>query len=443
MPPQILSLVLALFVGAAPGAPGPAAVTSARVARLEVRLDTSASVTVVRLNPGRFVADRVVSKTPGIAVESSPTGWTVRGGKRGASVRLRAVLEEPTLASSFRLRLRTSSGGGATMQVVNTSRSHFQVASLRATPSAPDRTIMLGRRAVLGGAEPAVRRADARKLVLAAYHPWYGTNYSSPKLADRPSNPRHTRSPAGVLDMTRQAASAGIDGFVVSWAGAAQNGAGFDLALRAAERTGTVATAYLEAQAARSPQVAARWLDEALRRSASPAFLKSGGVPVVFVFRMNTLRPTGWKWVLDELRARGRRVKLVGDAGLQAYGSVEWGFHQYSPNGQTPEGNRLWNRRSVAEARLLADGPAKAFVATVSPGFDNRRAVGPSGKYVARGTAGERYAAIWEAALASNADWILVTSWNEWFEGTAVEPSIGAGDLALRQTTSFAARFTR
>jgi hypothetical protein len=60
---------------------------------------------------------------------------------------------------------------------------------------------------------------------------------------------------------------------------------------------------------------------------------------------------------------------------------------------------------------------------------------------VARGEAGERYLASWEAALAAQPDWIMITSWNEWFEGTSVEPSIGHGDLALRQTAEQAARF--
>jgi len=68
------------------------------------------------------------------------------------------------------------------------------------------------------------------------------------------------------------------------------------------------------------------------------------------------------------------------------------------------------------------------------------RVLKPGGAlYVDRGPAGERYQATWDAALASDPDWILVTSWNEWYEGTAVEPSVRFGDLALRQTADNAA----
>jgi hypothetical protein len=64
-------------------------------------------------------------------------------------------------------------------------------------------------------------------------------------------------------------------------------------------------------------------------------------------------------------------------------------------------------------------------------------------KVVNRGANGETYAGTWEAALASPAEWVVVTSWNEWFEGTAVEPGTSAGDLALRQTERYASMFKR
>jgi hypothetical protein len=60
---------------------------------------------------------------------------------------------------------------------------------------------------------------------------------------------------------------------------------------------------------------------------------------------------------------------------------------------------------------------------------------------VSRGANGERYQLTWDAALANDPDWVLVTSWNEWYEGTVVQPSVRAGDLALLQTKANAATF--
>jgi hypothetical protein len=46
-----------------------------------------------------------------------------------------------------------------------------------------------------------------------------------------------------------------------------------------------------------------------------------------------------------------------------------------------------------------------------------------------------------EAALATDPQWaVLVTSWNEWPEGTQIEPSTTYGDFYLQLTAEFARR---
>ena len=448
MPLQFASFVLALFIGAAPVVPAPVTTQAPRLARLDVSVVTSAPTTVVRLWPGAVLARRVVSNTGGLQIQADPTGWTIRGGRRGASVRLSAVFEDASDASRLTLRLRTIGSGKARLRIRNVSSSAFNVADATLA-GAGVRSLSLSRTRVFGRVAPKAGSADERKLVLAAYYPWYGSNYGNPMLSDRPSDPRNTRDADDVLAMTRQANAAGIDGFVTAWTGAERSGPGLDLVLDAARRTGSVASVYLETQAANAeirqglparPAVMLRWIEQALQRSSDPAFLTSGGVPVMFVFRMNALRPAGWTWIHEQLRARGRRVRLVGDAGLNGYDAQSWGYHRYVPNNGEARMLSAWNRGASADAKLLSS-PSRLFVATVSPGYDDRPSRGTSGNYIPRGAAGERYAATWDAVFASEADWVLVTSWNEWFEGTAIEPSVGAGEVALRQTASYAARF--
>jgi hypothetical protein len=48
---------------------------------------------------------------------------------------------------------------------------------------------------------------------------------------------------------------------------------------------------------------------------------------------------------------------------------------------------------------------------------------------------------MWEQAIAANPDWILVTSWNEWHEGSEIEPSLELGDRELKTTKQFARKF--
>ena len=448
MPLQVVSIALALFIGAAPVAPTPIATPAPRVARLDISVTTSAPTTVVRMWPGVVLAHRVVSNAGGSRIQADPAGWTIRGGRSGTSVRLSAIFEDASEASRLTLQLRTVGSGAAKLRIRNVSASPFRVADA-ALATSGIRSMSLLRSRVFGRVAPEATSADTRKLVLAAYYPWYGSQYGNTRLSDRPSDPRSTRDAADVLAMTRQARAAGIDGFVTSWTGAERDGAGLDLVLDAARQTGSVASVYLETQAANAeirpgvpahPAVMLRWIEQALQRSSDPAFLRSGGVPVMFVFKMNAIGPAGWKWIHDQLRARGRRVLLIGDAGLNAYGAHSWGYHRYVPTNGDARTLSAWNRAASADAKLLSS-PSRLFVATVSPGYDDRPSRGTAGTFIPRGNAGERYAATWNAVFPSDADWVLVTSWNEWFEGTAVEPSIGAGDLALRQTASYAERF--
>jgi len=54
---------------------------------------------------------------------------------------------------------------------------------------------------------------------------------------------------------------------------------------------------------------------------------------------------------------------------------------------------------------------------------------------------GATYRATLDGAAASDPDWILITSWNEWWENTHIEPSVNFGDQYLQITREFAARW--
>jgi len=98
----------------------------------------------------------------------------------------------------------------------------------------------------------------------------------------------------------------------------------------------------------------------------------------------------------------------------------------------------MYYQRMLAPADAM--GP-RLFAATVSPGYDDRNARGADRPVAPRGSNGERYAASWTAAMTAAPDWVVITSWNEWFEGTAVQPSENFGDMASRQTADLASRF--
>ena len=58
---------------------------------------------------------------------------------------------------------------------------------------------------------------------------------------------------------------------------------------------------------------------------------------------------------------------------------------------------------------------------SVGPGYDARRATGDERVKPRRN--GATYDSMWKAALGANADAVTITSFNEWHEGTQIEPA--------------------
>ncbi len=62
------------------------------------------------------------------------------------------------------------------------------------------------------------------------------------------------------------------------------------------------------------------------------------------------------------------------------------------------------------------------FAPSVGPGYDETRAIFGSGRQKSRED-GKRYDSMWEYAIDSGSQWVTVTSFNEWHEGTQIEPA--------------------
>ncbi len=82
-------------------------------------------------------------------------------------------------------------------------------------------------------------------------------------------------------------------------------------------------------------------------------------------------------------------------------------------------------------------------ISCATPGFDNRTCAGWGSdfSYLPRG-AGEIYRAMWKFNLeAKGVDWVYLPTWNDWTEGSQIEPSVEDGGLFLKLTAVAVARF--
>jgi hypothetical protein len=285
--------------------------------------------------------------------------------------------------------------------------------------------------------------------VLAFTYPWFDeTAATDPLLSVHPTEPWRSWSAEDALRATQLARQNGIDGFVLSWAGGAQHGLALYHALNAAAQTGGTATILLETVEAGTPAVAEQWIREALRQSSSPAFQRLDGVPVVFAFDAGVLPKAEWRGISDRLAASGTPVRIIADI-WDGQGGAVAGMYRYNAMLQTPTDPMTateltdWNRgisRALRARATLGHGDPGLVVATVQPGWDDRPLRGAD-RLAVPWDGVETYGATWQAALAAEPDWVVITSWNEWFEGTGIAPSAEHGTDALVATGHWAQLF--
>jgi uncharacterized protein YraI len=277
-------------------------------------------------------------------------------------------------------------------------------------------------------------------LVLAFYYDWFDENIWKPsQVADMPVSRYSSRDPQAVARQIQQARGAGIDAFVVSWWGAG-NPTDDNLKIvldQARAANFSVAVDFeLTSPFYRSRNDAVNSLRRLIATHANhPAYLRVNGKPVIFFWRQQNYSVDTWQVIRDSVDPNHQTL-WIAEGVDTSYLRVFDGHHLYSV---------AWARDPAAELQKYAGhvrayGADKIWVATAMPGNDDTR-THRKGAYVRDRRGGDLYRETWRGALASSPDWTIITSWNEWVEGTMIEPSVSYGDLYLNITREFAAIF--
>jgi len=128
---------------------------------------------------------------------------------------------------------------------------------------------------------------------------------------------------------------------------------------------------------------------------------------------------------------------LIGFDGIHLFSAAYWGILQ----NDITAGDQGF--RDKIDAYNHAHHTHKIWAAGVLPGYDDTRIPGRKGTYIVPRHNGATYRESWNGALASNPDWITITTFNEWFEGAMIEPGIHYGNLYLDITRAFARRWQK
>lgn len=243
------------------------------------------------------------------------------------------------------------------------------------------------------------------------------------------------------------AKEAWIDGFIVSWWGISPaTDEGMSKILDIADKYGRNITIYYETNRCKTKEERIKRGIEDLthvlnKYGTHPAFLKINGKPVIFVYSrvMGQVSLDEWVAIVEGTRKTAKADFLLNVEDLtgisEIYRQAFDGTHIYSR--PTPPRSPEAIREAVREAKSYG----KISTVTVSPGFDDTGILGTLKATVAPRRDGELYEQWWKIALKVNPDWVLITSWNEWMEGSEIEPTVEYGKKYLELTRGFVEMF--
>jgi hypothetical protein len=338
-------------------------------------------------------------------------------------------------------------------------------AAQRATARAEESARALAQLQTLLAARPtpkALRRThytrDSR-LVLAQYFAWFdgnGWNDCNISAGDQPLKLYNSDDPATIVRHIQMAHDIGLDGFLLHWFGPGdRTDRNFETLLARSQWydfNSTIVFSYHIWHALPNPTQ--QNIVEAIRYvmnrySDQPNFLRLENKPVLFF--IDVYRTPGrqtpqqfWATVRDEVDPQ-RQAWWIAEGLDPSYLAVFDGLfvfkitHADYPNDYLKDSR--WAKRVQEWAQQT--GRPKLWLATISPGWDDLRAGCradvrvPNMPHRRDREDGALYQATFDAARQSNPDWLLLSSFNEWVEGTYIEPSVQYGDKYMDMTKEF------
>jgi hypothetical protein len=265
--------------------------------------------------------------------------------------------------------------------------------------------LLAGLLSVLGQHRPAQADAAEAPIRAAFYYGWFPETEHWASHYTPTAGKYDSSDPAVVATQVRQAKAAGLNAFISSWWGqGSKTDSRLPLLLDTAAAQGFKVAPYYEKEGFGNPTATELSSDLgylAAKAAASPAWLRVGGRPVLFVYNADdTSCAVTDRWVAANQDRFYLNMKVL--PGYQNCAHQPDAWHQYGP--------------ASAIQQVLP------WSVNVSPGFFKFDESTPR---LARDLA--TFKSVLAQQVNSGARWQLVTSWNEWGEGTGVEPTVQFG----------------
>ena len=311
---------------------------------------------------------------------------------------------------------------------------------MKSTPAVISFVLAIIWLAALNLQAPPEASAQEPPPVLAFYYAWFDQNsWSSGQAADSPGEPYNSANRATIERHVSQALSAGLNAFVQSWYGPQeannQTETNFRMLLDVAGAAGFKAAIDVETSGPffGDASTLTRALQTLLATHVQhPAYLRYQGKPVIFFWRQQRFSTDEWANIRTQVDPN-RDTLWIAEGTDIAYQAVFDGHHLYSIAWADSPAGQLAKWANRVRAYATENQVDRLWVATAMPGYDDTGLPRANSFAIPR-LGGDYYRETWQGAVESQPDMIVVTSFNEWLEGTHIEPSVTFGNQYLEIT---------
>jgi hypothetical protein len=309
---------------------------------------------------------------------------------------------------------------------------------------------------------PGINHLGTEKVVIADYFLWWAPDvFDGAKTFDVPASGGYNSDDYGVIQRhVAQAQQACLNGFAAHWYGAFEPRTtnNFNQLLNASGGTGLrhVIVVLTNIWPGASEQMIIDSINHVISNwGQHGSYLRLGGRPVLVFTNME--RP----WGNDSAAlAAWTRIRAATDPnhntlwmaeGLKTvYNPLFDGLYVYRIDHRDFPQSWLKQKRwadalRAVERRGNLPLGGLYFADTIAPGFDDLRAANigsdlrsPAPPFARDRRNGGYYADTFAATATTGGDFLFVKSFNEWIEGTQIEPGTSYGDLYLNLTCQYA-----
>ncbi len=437
--PQPVALSVSGLPAGATASFDPATVTAGQSSTLTISpsLSTASGTTTITItgtgaasSHSALVVLTVTSPPNEFSVSAPATGTVTAGGATALSVSTAVTSGQPQPVALSVSGLPAGVSASFDPATVTAGQSStLTISSSLSTAAGTTTVTVTGTGTSTSQSAPVALTVTRQATVRAAfYYPWFpqtwGSDPQNPFTNYLPTLGRYSTDLATVKTHIKDMQWARISLGLASWFGQGSNtNANWPVLFQAAQGTGFSWAPYYEPEGTSDPAPAAivadlHYLRTTYGGSSALAMLPGKGMPV-FVYNADDLDSahgcatvTRWKQAKDLLQQQYAETVYVdlkvfpGYATCADSASID-GWHQYGP---------------ASAVQDFSHAPGDGSYA-ISPGFWKAGNAYGTPPFLARDRA--RWQSNIAAMNASSAKWQLITTYNEWGEGTAIESSSG------------------